>query len=53
LPHSVQSLGTPSFASSPIQNASRTYTRTFTAPGTYRYECAVHGPSMSGTLVVQ
>ena len=53
LPHSVQSIGTPSFTSSGIFNASRTYARTFTAPGTYRYECAVHGPQMSGTLVVQ
>lgn len=29
-----------------------TYTRTFTAPGTYAYECSIH-PSMTGTVVVQ
>lgn len=26
--------------------------RTFTEPGTYRYECSLHGPMMSGTVVV-
>ncbi|HSU01715.1 MAG TPA: PKD domain-containing protein, partial [Nocardioides sp.] len=26
--------------------------RTFTEPGTYRYECSLHGPTMSGTVVV-
>ena len=26
---------------------------TFTVPGTYRYDCAVHGQAMSGTIVVQ
>ena len=25
---------------------------TFTQPGTYRYECSLHGPTMSGTVVV-
>ncbi|MCC2657026.1 MAG: hypothetical protein K0Q76_2134 [Panacagrimonas sp.] len=29
-----------------------TYMRTFTAPGTYAYECSLH-PSMTGTVVVQ
>jgi OOP family OmpA-OmpF porin len=29
-----------------------TYRRTFTAPGTYAYECSIH-PSMTGTVVVQ
>jgi PKD repeat protein len=27
-------------------------TYTFTEPGTYRYECSLHGPMMSGTIVV-
>jgi outer membrane protein OmpA-like peptidoglycan-associated protein len=29
-----------------------TYSRTFTAPGTYPYECSIH-PSMTGTVVVE
>jgi len=28
------------------------YKFTFTAPGTYQYECAVHGAMMTGTIVV-
>jgi plastocyanin len=53
LPHSVLSVGSPSFTSSAIQSgAGKTYTFTFTAPGTYQYECAVHGPMMTGTIVV-
>ena len=47
LPHSVQSVGTASFASS------GTYAVTFAAPGTYKYDCAVHGQLMTGTIVVQ
>lgn len=54
VPHSVQSLGSPSFASSDIKTGSgSTYQVTFTAPGTYRYDCAVHGTMMTGTIVVQ
>jgi plastocyanin len=30
-----------------------TYTRTFTAVGTYNYHCAVHGTAMAGTVTVQ
>jgi plastocyanin len=52
LQHSVLSSGTPSFPSSMIQ-ASGSYAFTFTAPGMYRYICAVHGASMSGTIVVR
>jgi plastocyanin len=52
--HSVQSLDSPSFASSAIKTGSgSTYQVTFTAPGTYHYDCAVHGTAMSGTVVVQ
>ncbi|MGE5276725.1 MAG: PKD domain-containing protein [Acidobacteriota bacterium] len=29
------------------------YTRTFTAPGTYKYYCEIHGSAMVGTVVVQ
>jgi len=53
LPHSVQSIGSPGFASSSIQTGSGTYAITFATPGTYRYDCAFHGPVMSGTIVVQ
>jgi lytic cellulose monooxygenase (C4-dehydrogenating) len=53
LPHSVQSIGSPSFTSSAIQTgAGQTYQFTFTAPGTYQYDCAVHGQMMTGTIVV-
>jgi plastocyanin len=52
--HSVQSQGTQSFASSQILSGSgKTYTVTFTTPGTYVYDCAVHGSAMTGRVVVQ
>ncbi|HVO35303.1 MAG TPA: Ig-like domain-containing protein, partial [Gemmatimonadales bacterium] len=50
--HSVQSLGSPSFTSSSIKT-SGTYAITFTSAGTYQYDCAVHGLSMTGTVVVK
>ncbi len=53
LPHSVQSLGSPSFASSSTMTGSGTYAVTFTAPGTYQYDCAVHGQLMTGAIVVR
>jgi plastocyanin len=53
LPHSVQSLGATSFASSAIRTGSGTNVVMFTAPGTYQYDCAVHGTAMRGTIVVQ
>jgi plastocyanin len=53
LPHSVQSTGSPSFTSSGILTGTgKTYQFTFTAPGTYQYDCAVHGQMMTGTIVV-
>jgi len=52
--HSVQSQGSTAFASSPIMGGTgQTYAVTFTAPGTYQYDCAVHGTAMSGTIVVR
>ena len=52
--HSVQSQGTPSFASSAVQTGDgKTYSVTFTTPGTYQYDCAVHGAAMSGRIVVR
>jgi len=53
LPHSVQSLGSPSFVSSSTMTGSGTYAVTFTAPGTYQYDCAVHGQLMTGAIVVR
>jgi plastocyanin len=53
-PHSVRSQGDPSFTSSDIKTGSgMTYTFAFTTPGTYQYDCAVHGNAMTGTIVVQ
>jgi plastocyanin len=52
--HSVRSQGSPSFPSGAIRTGSgMTYSATFATPGTYRYDCAVHGAAMSGTIVVQ
>jgi adhesin/invasin len=50
--HSVQSTGSPAFTSSTI-TSSGTYAFTFATAGTYTYDCAVHGASMSGTVVVK
>lgn len=53
-PHSVESEGSPSFTSSEIQAGNgSTYHVTFTEPGTYQYDCAVHGRAMTGTIVVR
>ena len=54
VPHTVQSLGAPSFTSSALETGDgSSYELTFTAPGTYRYNCAVHGNQMTGVVVVQ
>lgn len=29
------------------------WTRTFTAPGSYPYECSIHGSAMSGVIIVK
>ena len=51
--HSVQSEGSPDFTSSSIMSgAGSTHQATFTTPGTYHYDCAVHGQLMTGTIVV-
>jgi plastocyanin len=53
-PHSVRSQGSPGFTSSTtLTGSGMTYSQTFNTPGTYRYDCAIHGSAMSGTLVVQ
>lgn len=54
VPHSVQSLGSPSFTSSAILTGDGSkYQMEFSTPGTYQYDCAVHGTMMSGTIVVR
>ncbi len=53
LPHSVESMGSSTFSSSDIKTGSGSYAIKFTAPGTYQYDCAVHGTAMTGTIVVQ
>jgi plastocyanin len=53
-PHNVQSVGTPDFASSAtLTGSGMTYSVSFSDPGTYHYQCLVHGAAMSGTVVVQ
>ena len=52
--HSVESTGSPNFTSSAVQTGpGKTYQFTFTAPGTYQYDCAIHGPLMTGRIVVR
>jgi adhesin/invasin len=54
VPHSVESTGSPSFTSSPIlAGNNQIYSFTFTTPGTYQYDCAVHGVAMTGRVVVR
>jgi plastocyanin len=54
VPHSIESEGATSFTSSAIQTGDgSTYQIQFSTPGTYQYDCAVHGPMMSGTIVVR
>ena len=54
VPHSVESEGAPNFTSSDIlTGGGSTHQATFSTPGTYQYDCAVHGAAMSGTIVVQ
>jgi plastocyanin len=52
--HSVRSQRAPSFTSSDVETGDgKTYSFTFTTPGSYAYDCAVHGAAMSGTIVVR
>ena len=37
---------------SPILKEGGTYSKTFSQPGTYNYECGIH-PYMKGTVIVQ
>ena len=52
--HSVESTGAPSFPSSAtLSGSGQTYSHRFNTPGTYTYQCAVHGAGMSGTIRVE
>ncbi len=52
--HSVRSVGATSFSSSAVMTGDgKSYAVKFAAPGTYQYNCAVHGAQMSGTVVVR
>jgi plastocyanin len=53
--HSIQSTGTPGiFRSSVVMSgANSSYVVTFNTPGTYTYDCSVHGLAMTGRIVVQ
>lgn len=52
--HTVLSVGVPSFTSSGnLSGVGASYLLTFPTPGTYQYECGVHGSSMSGRIVVE
>jgi plastocyanin len=54
VPHSIESEGSPTFTSSDIKSGNgSTYQLQFSTPGTYQYDCAVHGAAMSGTIVVR
>lgn len=54
VPHSVRSTGTPSFPSSvTLTGDGNSHAFTFTVPGAYEYDCAVHGALMKGTITVQ
>lgn len=54
IPHSVESLDSPIFRNSIIQTGDgKTYEATFHSAGTYQYDCAIHGPAMTGTIVVR
>jgi plastocyanin len=53
-PHSVLSVGSPTFTSSAVQTAAgSTYQVIFPTAGVYHYQCSVHGSAMSGTIVVR
>jgi plastocyanin len=36
-----------------MTGAGSSYSVQFNTPGTYNYDCAVHGVAMSGTIIVQ
>jgi plastocyanin len=54
VPHGIQSLASPSFPTGAVLTGDgKTYRVTFNTPGTYQYDCLVHGTMMPGTIVVR
>ncbi len=54
VPHSVQSVGAPSFPSSAVTGGvGLTYKVKFTKAGLYRYNCSRHPGNMTGRVLVQ
>jgi plastocyanin len=52
--HSIQSLGLTIFRNSVVKSGDgSTYQAVFARPGTYEYDCALHGAAMTGTVVVR
>ncbi len=52
--HTVESTGSPSFASSGnLTSVSAVYTIIFPSAGTFQYDCAIHPSQMNGRVVVQ
>jgi len=52
--HGVQWLTGPgTLPANSVVQSSGTYQAKFTTPGTYTYDCSVHGASMSGTVIVR
>jgi hypothetical protein len=47
------SVGNIFFQSGHNTGSGQTYSLTFTTPGTYQYDCEVHGEAMSGRIVVR
>jgi plastocyanin len=53
-PHSIRSLGLSIFRNSQVKSGDgSTYQARFARPGTYLYDCAIHGAAMTGTIVVR
>ncbi|WP_328473230.1 DUF1929 domain-containing protein [Actinoplanes sp. NBC_00393] len=53
--HAMQAPSTADAFESPLLRKAtpkQTFQRTFTTPGTVAYHCKIHGPTMSGTVVV-
>jgi plastocyanin len=52
--HSVRSLNSPVFRNSVVMSGDgSTYQLVARRPGTYQYDCAIHGAAMTGMIVVQ
>jgi plastocyanin len=54
VPHGIEPVGNASFTTGPVLTGNgKTYRVQFTTPGTYQYDCIVHGSMMTGTIVVR